>query len=128
MVGSAQRAVAHAAGHADDLHIRVGVGHVHLHLLGGAGGIEAGGAADEGNQARAGQTRRDAHRVLLGDAALHELLRQLLHEIIQGYAAPAVGRQRKDALVLPRQLQQRLGKCLSCSLHAQSTPFTPSAS
>ena len=127
VMGAPQGPVADAAGHADDLHIPVAIGHVHLHLLGAAGGVKAGGAADEGGDSLQRQSRGHAHRVLFRNAAFHKLFRQFPGEIRQRHAAPAVGGQRPDVFVFPGQGNQRLRKRLSYRLHAQSTPFTPRA-
>ena len=47
VVGSSQRAVSHAAAHAQNFHRLIGVGHVHFHLFQTAGHIETSRAADK---------------------------------------------------------------------------------
>ena len=127
VVRAAQRAVTYAAGHADHLDIGVRISHVHFDLFGGARRVEARRAAHEGDEPAVREPSGDAHRVLFRDAAFDELFRQRVHELVQRDGAPAVGRKRKDAPVLPREMQKLLRKRLSECLHAHSTPFTPSA-
>ena len=55
----------------------MGIGHIHLYLFCAAQGVEAGRSAGKGTQAAVGQTRSDAYCILLGNAALHKLLRKL---------------------------------------------------
>ena len=125
VVRAAQRAVADAAGHAQHLDVQVGIGHIHLHLFRGAGGVEARRAADEGLEPRGGQAGGDAHRVLFGDAAFHELLRQLLDEVVERDRPGGVRRQGEDGLILAGEAQKCFRDCPSCRFHAILPPSRP---
>ena len=76
MVGESQRAVADAAGDADELHICVVVAYINLYLLDGSGAEKAGGSHGKDFFAAGSKAGGNSHQILLGDTYLDKLLRK----------------------------------------------------
>ena len=125
MVAHAQRPVADPAGDADEFHVGIRVGAIHLGLLIAAGAEETRRGGRKGLLSTGGKSGGEAYQVLLGDAHLHELVRELLCEGDQTGTAPAVAAQHEDVLVSLGMGHQGFADDLTVGdfIHARHAPF-----
>ena len=123
VMGHAQGAVTDAAADADQGHIGVGIGHVHLGLLVTSGRQEACRGRCKNFLSHGRQPCGHRDQILLRDAEFHKLLRKSVRKGSQGGASPGIGTGYHNVPVLLCRSKQHIADCLSIGygIHASTS-------
>ena len=122
-----KRAIADAAGYADDFHICATVCDVNFDLFRAAHGIKARRATDKRSQTRVCETCRHADGVLLRNSAFDKLAWKKRREIAERHAAATIGSKRKKRSIHLRETGQLIGKraAYGAACHSNATSVMP---
>src|SRR5260370_11236918 len=115
MMRSGHGAIGKATANGNYFDVRVVIADIVAHVLEAAQRGEIGDGIGEGNLAAEGHACGHAGHVLLGDASIQELFRELFHER-RDDTKSQISDDQDDALVLLGQLEEF---CDECSSHLQ---------